>query len=219
MNKKIASHLQYTAWIYILVAVVVFALWTTVFHAISSVKYDEKVTVMLFSDDDFSEALKADISQNINDITAQELKEFSIEKRENDLSVMQSLVQGRIPVRDLFIFSEGVLNNTDPEEYNPSGMFVAIKDEKLGGLFGEGLSESQIYRVDGYAYGIYLNDPDDGVTNNFEKIYSGKTRYVILFSYESLNMAGAFGKGETENSAAVDIVKYLISEQRTESKK
>ncbi len=211
MNKKMSSHLHYRGWMYLVALLIVALVWGTVFYVISRPKYNETLSIILFSENDFSDTMRTDISDNITHITSQNITDLLVEGRDIDYSLMQSLVSARMPVRDLFVFPESVLK----DENSPIGLFIPINEDVVVTLFGEMASQMKFYHSeDGKVYGIYLNDPSDGKINNFERLCDEDTPYIVLFSYYSFNLNGIYNTGEPDDGAAIDIIKYLLSESQ-----
>ncbi len=216
MKNKLASHFQYRWWIYVVFTLVTVILWLAVFSAMGQYRANEKIAIVLFGGgEQLPYDLYDSIYGNLTEITSQEIREVTIEQPNDSLNLTSQLIAARTPVSDIFIIPEAMLKHKNEDGISPPAYFYSIPEEKLSAIFGEDISKIEFMRVSieehNLVYGVYLNYPDDSVTNNFEKIYSGEERYVAFFSFESQNLNKLYGVGAAGDSAAIDIINYLLS--------
>ncbi len=211
MNNKTLSHLQYSWWTYVLWALVIVVVWIAVFDAIITPNANEEIGILAFSDENVWASLDTDLKNNVASVTQQSIKEIGIGVCKIDSSSMPDTVSARLPVKDLFIFPENLVVSTDENGYNPAKVFYTLTPEKRNDLFGDILADIEFLYLDGLAYGIYLNNPNDDVVTNFERFYNGATRYVLFFSPYSVNLNQMYDKGKSGDSAGIDVARYLVS--------
>ncbi len=210
MKTKIISHLQYKWWVYIAVILLPVIFWNILFDVISAPKDNEKIAFTVFDDGEFWNDAVEDLKLNKSEITDCGIKKITLETQLFSEDFIGSLLISRIITGDIIIFRENLLQNTEEGKFNPSGYFAPLPVSKMEELFGEcGGVEFVLFEEN--AVGVYLNNPDDGFTNNFEKIYGGKERFAVFFSYESPNCGGIYGVGSASDTAATDFIKYWLS--------
>ncbi len=210
MNKKIISHIQYNWIAYVLIAIAVILVWLTVFNALAQPEDNERISLIFYSDGWDSSILTAHLNAQIDSITVQKIKNVATEQASGDKAYLFQRLGTDMITNDIIVIDVALLDEKSSGAYaiNPEEIFYELDRERLDALFGNVAVD--YLTADGKAYGIYLNDPNDGVKNNFEKIYSGEVSFAVFFSRESVNLDQMNGLGNKGDTAAIDVVRYLL---------
>ncbi len=210
MNRKLASHIQYNWISYVLIAVIVIALWCVVFDAVSQPKDNEKISIIFYSTGWDSYDLTLHLNSNREKISSQYLKKITTEQVSASKATLFQRLGTDMITNDIVVIEQSLLEHGDETKYdlNPDEVFYAINLEKVSSVFGD--MDINYLMVDGKAYGIYLNAPNDGKTNNFEKYYKGDDIFILFFSRESVNVNQMNELGRKGDCAAIEVVKYLL---------
>lgn len=212
MKKEVTSHIQYSGWKYFAVMLVAIAFWCTIFTALAKPRADEKVSIACFVDQVDIDLLSDQLNAEKEIITTQKLKEISADSILSTDSMLRALLSTRKITSDLLIIGESSLN-ADPSSstaIDPKS-FVPFSPEKLQQLLSGKVDNLQFYYVEEYTVGIYLNNADGTSDGRFGDFYNGSERCVVFFSNESVNLSALYGIGESDNSAALDVLVYLLT--------
>lgn len=210
MNKKIVSHLQYSWYIYVIIAVISIALWTMVFQGFLEPDNNERVAIVFYSGGWDSLELYAELNNTKGKITSQKLKEITVEQCAVNKTGLLQRVGSDMLISDLLVIEQSLIDGGTQQNITLDipRCFYEIDQEKILTYFTD--VNVNFYMVDEKAYGIYLNDPFDGQENNFENYYDGEDVFVLFFSRDSVNIDQMNGKGNIGDKAALDVTKYLL---------
>ena len=211
MNKKISSHVQYTWWLYLVIALVIVISWTTIFNGILQPENNEKVSIIFYSQNGWdSLALYTQLNNSRKQITQQNIETIIVEQCATNKTTFFQRVGADIVTSDILVIDLSLLDDSDGQKtLDVSRCFYEIDQAKISQLFVDVTVD--YYIVDGKAYGIYLNN-DDAVVNNFEKHYQGNYKFVLFFSRYSVNLDMMNNKGNQGDTAALDVVRYLLEQ-------
>ncbi len=204
--KKIANHIQYRFSAYIAVLLVFSVIWCTVFAALKNPKADEKITISYFNKDLEVSALTEELHRVADSLTEQKIKEISVNVIAGEgKGFTTQLIEAKYLTSDICIiatdfFSDAVIKNN----------FMPLSDKEAEYLKNELGNSVEYHSIDGVVYGIYLTGLS--TDNNFSKHYKGEVRLIALPCPDSVNYGSGYGSGEAENTAALEILKYLLSE-------
>ncbi len=219
MSKKLVAHLQYSWWKYLALIVVVVLGWLYVFMMLARPQANEQLNVAIFDDKVNPLTLKNAVADNQPQITKQYLEQISFEAIEQNEPNLNAIMDDRTQFCDFVIIAESLLK----EQINMHTYSRRIPLDKLRELWGEVVDSLEFFLIDyddgnpdhmGMQFGIYLNNPNDGVTNNFEKHYTGTERCVLFFGFKSVNLNQLYGLGNAGDSAGLDLVLYLLKEAK-----
>ncbi len=199
---EITRHIQYSWWCYLLLVLVSVVLWTSVYGILEKPNANQKLTVSYFGEGYDGAALQGEIEQNLSIITDQEIKEVTLDiVKETNESLFGSMLQTRLYSSDIMIFGEGTLTDEFiTMSFRP--MTTALE------AYFDGI-DIELYSIDGINYGIVLNSEGDS-DNNFSKYYSGDKKLIAFFAPYGVNLGGAYGSGNNEDKAAIELLIYLL---------
>ena len=200
----IHRHFQYFWWCYVAILIVAVVFWTSVYGIIEKPDANEKLTVSFFGNDYDGAALKLEISQNLSNITSQNIKKITVDHvKQTENIVFGSMIQTRLYSSDIMIFEEWVIN----EEF--ASMNFRPFTNELENCFSD--FDIEYYVIDGVKCGIIIN-PQGQNSNTFTKYYSGDSRLIAFFAPYCENLGGIYGIGNKEDDAALALMKFLLEE-------
>ncbi len=207
---KKSSYIQYHWWMYLVLVIVVVLLWSYIFGLIAQPKAYQKYAIAIFDKNFLHQQLQDELSQQMPNITTQQIKQVTVESLYDLGSSLQDMVLSRTILSDVIVVPLSMIT-TDNQQTDKIHVdnFFAIPTEKLELLVDFPLD---YYMVEGYARGIYINNPDDGVTNNFERFYTGTERCVMFLCEESANIGDIFDDGNGKYRVAIEVLAYLLEE-------
>lgn len=212
MKKEVRSHIQYSIWKYFAVLLVAIAFWFTIFTALAQPKAHEKVSISCFVDQVDIDSISNQLNANKENITAQKLKEISVESILSTDSMLSALLATRKITSDLLIIGESSLSSdsTSSTAIDPKS-FVPFSQKKLEKHLAGRVDNIEYYYVEGYTVGIYLNNDDGTSDGRFGNFYNGTERCVAFFSIESVNLGSLYDIGDSNNRGALDVLIYLLT--------
>ncbi len=204
--KKIAAHFQYNFPLYIAVLLVFSLIWCTVFSSLSKPKPEEKITISYFGEKLSTAELKAELAERMSRITEQNIKETSVNLIPKTGDVFSApMIEAKTLTSDIVILSLDYFTDTVIKNN-----FAALSESAAEMLKNELGSSVEYHSIDGSVYGVILTYPD--ISNNLTKYYSGESRLLAVPSQSSVNFGNLFGNSAEENTAAISVLKYLLTE-------
>ncbi len=209
MNKRLASHLQYSWWIYVVVAVLAIALWCGLFSVIYEPSANEKIDVFVLSNKIDADLLEQNLAQNIKKITNQNIKKVGVEAFFDNIENSYTILASRVLSNDLLIIPLSALT---PDENDmmviatnhfsplPKGVLDMFKFED-GDLF--------YYKDE--AFGIIVGGGNKQTL--FDTLYKPDEKYVLFLSAYSKNMDALFGQGVKGDDAAISVLSYILGDR------
>lgn len=199
LSKKIKSHISFNWWKYLLLAAAFIAIWAYIFHLIGIPKDNEKIEICFVGDNVNDESLSEDISNALPSISKQYIEEVNIEvlNYADDYLMSITLATRLTGGTDFLIFEAdkiGTLKN----------FIEPVDKEKFTAYFGE----LEFYNQDGVDYGFKISGK-----GKFSNYYSGSKECYVFFSPASVNLGDLGGKGKADDKAAIEILRYLLSEE------
>lgn len=198
MKTKIRNYLYYHWWFYVISAVLVAALWGTVFAKLAEPKDYEQINITYIGSSFDHIKLQSDLEKVLPERSKQTIKRITVENAviggEYELnSILRSRTSGGC---DFFIIESTVI-----EEYKVdlASYFPEVESQTAAGLFGGTEQATQGDKV----FGLSLDE-----AGNIADYYSGKGVCEIFFNRHSVNLSDMFG-GKKEQDAALAAVKYL----------
>ena len=198
--KKSSSHLQYSWWKYLLIAMVSITLWSVVFDTLAAPKKNEQLRITCVGDNFLCQELEIALDNKMPELTSQKLKKITVENPVNSQSSdYHTIMTTRAYGADIIIVEESAMTETFGYTY-----FRQLPLEQLP----PELQEKQYYTEDGAAYGILLYD--GSAPNVFSQYYSGTDRCYIFITHNCENAAGIMGAGNVTDDAALRAVAYFM---------
>lgn len=204
MKNKQRVRLTYTWWIYLVVAILIIALWIFVFDRLAQPKPNEKLLVSVAANHIQTDNMEQDLKDRLPQLSAQNVKQVTVESIPFDSTYnLTNALFSRSLDADIIIVAHSAMFEGIGEGY-----FPPINETEYKKAFGE----VEFFREkSGVAYGILLYDGQ--TANNFSKYYTGTDKCWLFISGECVNTAGLNGKGESGNDAAVQTIKWLLEKQ------
>lgn len=198
MKEKLRNHLVYNWWLYLVSAVLVLALWLTVFARLAQPKANEQINITYIGTSFDHMKLQSDLYDSLPQRTAQGIKRISVENAviegEYDLNtLLRARAAGNC---DFFIIENSVLENY---KINLASYFPQLESEAVESIFGNVDKVAE----EGKIFGLNCNS---GM--KISDYYSGKSECKIFFNKNSVNLSSLFD-GKSEQDAAVQVIKYL----------
>lgn len=222
MNKKrIFQSLQYTWWIYLLIIIIPFFLYKTIYTAILEPKDFEKVEIAIFSKNEFNASLfNSDfdnIVSSINDnILSNTIKRVRIDSIFSDSSTFGQLLLARKQVCDIIIVEENqILKSneikTKDKFINITSNFKRIDEVEFINTYSSkhNIDKISFYKIDDVPYGIILTSDN----NNFSKYSNSSKTYVALFQNSSINNGTTKNNTHNNNTGVLDVIAYLLEDK------
>lgn len=193
------GHLQYTFWIYLLVAVAVIVFWTSTFSFLAEPKNNEKIELEFFGLDIDTDALERRLMDNKEAFTHQPLRSISVYANYAEGRTLNQLIMSRLVTADVLLFNRDMLIAQDHDKpmVNLRNYFEPLPMDVLEAYYQK--KDMAFFYVDGIAYGIALEDAFD-------------IPCIAFFGPDSPNIGGIKGKGRTEDTSALDLIAYLLGE-------
>lgn len=182
-------------WKYFLVAVISIWVWSGVFTSLGQIKDNQRLTIGVYNATCDTQQLRNEIAQKLPELTQQEILELYVDDlyhRPNQTYASEVLT-AQILQSDLLIMPRSLLDQIDMTIYFPE-LPVALQSDTD-------------YVANGVHYGILLK-----AGSLFSKHCEAKEDYFLLLAPNSVNLGGVLEKGEPEDDAALQIVKYLTRE-------
>ncbi len=209
MNQNWKTHFEYYWWKYLAVLIAAIVLWNGLFTALAQPEENEKLTVACFTPDVDIQALRSNLEAHKDSVTEQPLKEVSVEAY-LDYASSSMYFSYALASADVFVFSEEMVvpdeQGNVPVTYK--GLFKPIPMDTFAEVLGDKAQGLKLFGDDSGIYGVYLNP--EGQVNRFTEVCENKTSCILFFNPDSVNLNGLYGKGNTEDGAAIDLLLYLI---------
>lgn len=193
-------HLTYHWWIYILYAIVSCAVILTIHGNIITPKENEIVKISIAGSDINTNTMIEDSLEYLQQHSSQVIKQVSVEYIEPS-NFEDALATRTLGGYDIIILPmSAVRENTGSFYFLPLDSFV--EDNTI--------SSERIYYEDSTAYGIFLHS--DTITSMFSSYLeqSTNTTYVLFLNGYSVNLGSYSAYGNDTDTAAIEIVKYLM---------
>ncbi len=206
MNKRLSSHFQYGFWIYVVVAVLSIALWCGLFSVIYEPSANEKVSVFMLSDKMDPKILEDHLDSRIGKLTTQEIKEVNVEATYVKIEDAYTILASRVLSCDILIIPESMLiPDENGNSIIPTNHFSSLPQEIIGNF---AFDEKDMFYYGDLPFGIYISG---GAKETLvDHLYETEERFVLFLSAYSPNMNNLYGKGESGDGAALDILKYVL---------
>lgn len=197
MKRAIKTHFQYSWWVYLLIIAAVITLWVSIFTKLAEPKAYEKLNITIVGNVD-GDALSFDLEKVLEGKTNKPLKEINVEVVSvNNLQLGEIIAMRCMGETDLIIFEEDYIVKPLSSNFSP------FEENALKNSF----PDAEIYSENGKAYGTLLFD---GISQtNFKTYYQGDKKFYAFITPVSENCAALNGKGEKENDAVIQAIKYL----------
>lgn len=180
---------------------------STLWNQITKPDMNEKLSICFVGQNFNHEEAQSQLSQKPSPFTEQVLKELTVESLYHDNGTMlaEALTVRCIGETDFIILEDDYLFDQIGSRY-----FSEIPKD-IAKLY---FPDAETYEEDGRIYGIRVHSPDDGGESSaFSKYYKGENACWLFFTVVSENTAGMNGKGNTADTAALDLAAYLWREE------
>lgn len=199
-DTRLSSHLHYSWWQYVLLAVLSIAIWTAVFDTLAKPAKNEKVGIVFFGDGLDTPGLYTDLWAAKDGLTDQKITFLDVSQTFADYEHLGQLLMARAYDCDLLILSKEHM-----DQLSAYGFFMPLPD-----LWKDIPTYTQEQDGQPVAYGLEIYSP--GSQNRFSAYCSGEQTYYVFLSKESVNLAGLNGNGSANDDAALQILNYLLEE-------
>ncbi len=208
IKRKLLSHIEYTWMIYLAILLTAVLIWSAVFGYLEKPDKNEKIVIAFFTNNWNSDPLVAELNDNRSKITDQALQAVTSKNHDLQLFMLTTFIGMRLTDSDILIMPESLFG--EGEDQLEIGEVIRPIDESLfDQIVGDEYQDWELYKVNGTVYGVYLNN-FDGNENLFESYFEEEDRYIAFFSHYSENLSGLYGEGSKTDSAAVDMLTYLL---------
>ncbi len=205
MKKSILAHIQYRLPAYIVIIALPIVVWSIVFSILARPKYNEMLTVEYFGKSYDITASGNEIRDSIDDITDCNIKKIDFRLALSDNGgIFSQVVEARLYSSDILIFEGGIWT----DEILKSNL-MPIPDESMERLSSMLPEDAEFYTIDGAVYGVILSG--NGKVNRFTEHMKADGAAIAVFSNISVNASGIYGVGDRDDSAAIDLICYLLS--------
>lgn len=194
------THLHYHWWKYVLLAVLSIMIWSWVFDSLAKPDKNEKVSIVFFGEGLDSQALHADISAAMDDLTQQKIRFVDISQTFADKNHLGQILMARTYDSDLIILPGELVDHL-----SAYGFFMPLDH-----LPKDIPTYTQEKDGETVVYGLEIHSPTS--QNRFSSHCSGEQTYYVFLSKESVNLAGLNGNGSPADDAALQILTYLLEE-------
>jgi len=194
------AYLHYHWWKYILLALLSVMIWTAVFDSLAQPAKNEKVGIVFFGEGLDFQALHADLSAAMDNLTQQKIRFVDVSQTFADQEHLGQVLMARTYDSDLIILPAQLV-----DKLSSYGFFMPLKDipKDIPVYTQEKGGES-------VAYGLEIYSPTS--QNRFSAFCAGEQTYYVFLSKESVNLAGLNGIGNPADDAALRILEYLLEE-------
>ena len=204
-KKKLLGHLQYCWWMYIGIALAAVFLWTSVFLNLAKPASNERIGLFLCTNAVDTTGLEKDISDILEGLTEQEIKQFRVNQMLLSEADVGSVLTARSFDCDLIFIQQSFLREGMAVYH-----FAPLPMEQIGELLPNHQFYSDKLENVQNTYGILIGGK--GVHNRFTQYYTGEEAVYVFLSRESVNLGGLNEKGYPEDDAALRLLLYLLEE-------
>jgi ABC-type glycerol-3-phosphate transport system substrate-binding protein len=206
MKSSLKNYLRYNWWMYIVSAILVLALWLSVFSKLAELKANEQINITYIGSAFNHLELQSDLQDAMPDITNQNIKRVSVENAvvDGDYDLNTILRARSSGSCDFFIIESSVI---EKYEMNLASYFSELSVSEIEKFFGN------IGRVeeDGKLFGIELNE-----NARLYDYYTGNGKLKIFFVNQSVNLSTLNG-GDEEQDAAIQVIKFLAESNNVQT--
>lgn len=198
MKERLRNHIVYYWWTYLISAVLIIMLWTTLFSKLAEPKANEQINITYIGSAFDHVKLQSDLQDVIPELSEQNIKRVSVENAGiNGEYELNTILRARLAGNCDFIIIEGKV--LEDYKLDLASYFAEVDADTLTQYFVncENITE------DNKTYGITL--PSECKLHNY---YLGKSDLKVFFNKNSVNLSDLFD-GIKEQNAALEILKYL----------